>query len=383
MVLRQQSESSSLRNAKGPLAGIRVVEFSSIGPGPFAGMMLSDMGADVVRIERAGRSACDPDDPTARGRHLVSLDLKDPAEVRQALALLDSADVLLEGYRPGVMERLGLGPDIVLERNPRLVYGRVTGWGQEGPLSTSAGHDLNYIALTGALAAIGTPGQIVPPLNLAGDYGGGALYLVVGVLAALLEARRSGEGQVVDAAMCDGAVSMMTLFYQLHGQGKWRTERGSNLLDGGAHFYRVYECSDGKHIAIGAIEPQFYALLREKMGLTDPAFDHQNDESAWPDLAQRLGEIVRLKTRAQWCEILEGTDACVSPVLDLQEAPAHPHLVHRQAFLPQGDRLQPAPAPRFSRTQSAIQSPPPSSCLSVDEVLGRWRAAVSLASAAD
>lgn len=358
----------------GPLRGLRVVEFAGIGPGPFAGMLLSDMGADVVRIDRPGSGGCDPRDFVSRGRRLVRLDLKTADGRDQALALLEHADALIEGFRPGVMERLGLGPDAVAARNPRLVYGRMTGWGQSGPLAHAAGHDINYVSLTGALAAIG-PGEPgpVPPLNLVGDYGGGALYLVVGILAALYEARDSGRGQVIDAAMCDGAASLMTQFFALTAMGRWNETREANLLDGGAHFYRVYPCADGRHLAIGAIEPQFYARLRELAELSDPEFDHQGDPAHWPALRDKLAAIIRTRTRDDWCRLLEGSEACVTPVLAMSEAAAHPHLMARGTFVSTGAHVQPAPVPRFSRTQSAIQGTPPDHAMDIKDLVERWR----------
>lgn len=361
-------------SATGPLRGLRVVEFAGIGPGPFAGMLLSDMGADVVRIDRPGIGGCDPRDFVSRGRRLVRLDLKAADGRDQALALLEHADALIEGFRPGVMERLGLGPDVVAARNPRLVYGRMTGWGQSGPLAHAAGHDINYVSLSGALAAIG-PGDAgpVPPLNLVGDYGGGALYLVVGMLAALYEARDSGRGQVIDAAMCDGAASLMTQFFALAAMGRWNERREANLLDGGAHFYRVYQCADGRHLAIGAIEPQFYARLRELVGLSDPEFDHQGDSAHWPALRDKLAGVIRKRTRDEWCRLLEGSDACVAPVLSMSEAPKHPHLAARGTFIGSETLVQPAPTPRFSRTPAGIQSDPPRDCSTVLDVVGEWR----------
>ncbi len=285
-MLDKSAPHSSVR-ASGPLAGFRIVEFAGIGPGPFACMLLADMGADIVTLDRVGASKIMKGVST-RGRKIVELNLKDKDAVVQVQDLLANADALIEGFRPGVMERLGLGPDVVLARNPRLVYGRMTGWGQEGPLAQAAGHDINYISITGALAAIGPAERPVPPLNLVGDYGGGALYLVVGVLAALLEASRSGKGQVVDAAMCDGAASLMAPFFDLTAMGRWREGRERNLLDGGAHFYGVYECACGNFISIGSIEPQFYALLRKHADLSDPAFDAQMDPKTWPALKQKL-----------------------------------------------------------------------------------------------
>ena len=339
----------------GPLAGLRVVEFAGIGPGPFAAMLLSDMGADVVRIDRPGATRRANDIP-GRGRRSVALDLKNPADVAQALALLGKADALIEGFRPGVMERLGLGPDVVQAANPRLVYGRMTGWGQTGPLAHAAGHDINYIAITGALHAIGTPEGPVPPLNLVGDYGGGSLYLIVGILAALLEAGKSGRGQVVDCAISDNVVNLMATFYGIAAGGGWHDRRAANMLDGGAHFYRTYRCADGKHLSVGAIEPQFYALLRQIAGMTDAAFDAQRDQAAWPDLQEKAAAIFVTKTRDEWTRLLEGTDACVAPVLSLAEAPNHPHLQARGAFVEVDGVRQPAPAPRFSRTPSAVQA---------------------------
>jgi len=367
---------SQAAEARGPLRGLRVVEFKGIGPGPFAAMMLSDMGADVVRVDRAGARPDDPRDITARGRRTVALDLKDAAGVARALDLVAAADVLIEGFRPGVMERLGLGPDAALARNPALVYGRMTGWGQEGPLAHTAGHDINYIAITGALAAIGPKGRKpVPPLNLVGDYGGGALFLVAGVLAAVIEARGSGRGQVVDAAMCDGAASLMAMFLTLAAQGRWVEERGSNLLDGGAPFYTTYECADGGHLAVGPIEPQFYAELCTRAGLTDPAFAKRDDPAGWPALTERLQALFRTRTRAEWCALLEGTDACVAPILTMGEAPSHPHLAARGTFTAVGGMVQPAPAPRFSRTPSTVQGPPAAAPTPVADILAGWRRA--------
>ncbi|HEV3137086.1 MAG TPA: CaiB/BaiF CoA-transferase family protein, partial [Pirellulales bacterium] len=290
-------------SASGPLAGFRIVEFAGIGPGPFACMMLADMGADVVTLDRPGAKK-NQKSSAARGRKVVELDLKEEHARHQTLDLLTHADALVEGFRPGVMERLGLGPDAVLARNPRLVYGRMTGWGQHGPLAQAAGHDINYISVTGALAAIGPKEGPVPPLNLVGDFGGGALYLVVGVLAALLEAKNSGQGQVVDAAMCDGAASLMSMFFDLAAAGRWTADRETNFLDGGAHFYGVYQCACGNFISIGSIEPQFYALLRQLAGLSDPAFEPQMDRHAWPSLRQKLAEIFKTKTREEWCGIM-------------------------------------------------------------------------------
>ena len=340
--------------AGGPLTGIRIVEFAGIGPGPFACMLLADMGAEVVTLDRVGARK-NLKSVSGRGRKVVELDLKDRAAIAQALDLLANADALIEGFRPGVMERLGLGPEVMQARNPRLVYGRMTGWGQEGPLAQAAGHDINYISVTGALAAIGPKEKPVPPLNLVGDFGGGALYLVVGVLAALQEAKKSGKGQVVDAAMCDGAASLMSMFFDMTAIGRGTEGRESNFLDGGAHFYGVYECACGNFISIGSIEPQFYALLRQLAGLTDAGFDAQMDRSAWPGLRQKLIEVFKSKSRDEWCRIMEGTDICFAPILTMAEAPKHPHMAARKIFVERHGGTQPAPAPRFSRTPSAIR----------------------------
>jgi alpha-methylacyl-CoA racemase len=345
-----------MQRASGPLAGIRIVEFAGLGPGPFAAMMLADMGADVVTLSRGEQTLGLRGGVMMRGRRMIIADLKDKACAADVLNLLDGADALIEGFRPGVMERLGFGPDVVTVRNKRLVYARMTGWGQSGPLKDAAGHDINYIALTGALAAIGERDRPVPPLNLVGDYGGGALYLVVGVLAALLEAKRSGQGQVVDVAMCDGAASLMSLFCELASTGRWKDGRESNLLDGGAHFYGTYECKDGEFISLGAIEPQFYAELRRLAGLSDPIFDSQMDPNSWPAMKAKLAEIFRSKTRAEWCAIMEGTDVCFAPVLALSEAKDHPHMAARNIFVTHEGITQPAPAPRFSRTPSEIRT---------------------------
>jgi alpha-methylacyl-CoA racemase len=288
------------------------------------------------------------------------------------LDLLGCADALIEGFRPGVMERLGLGPDVVLARNPKLVYGRMTGWGQEGPLAQAAGHDINYISLTGALAAIGPKERPIPPLNLVGDFGGGALYLVVGVLAALLEASKSGKGQVVDAAMVDGAASLISMFFDLAAMGRWVEGRENNFLDGGAHFYGVYECACGHFISIGSIEPQFYALLRQHAGLSDDAFDAQMDRNAWPTLKDKLEQVFKTKTREEWCKIMEGTDICFAPVLTMAEAPKHPHMAARNIFVERHGVTQPAPAPRFSRTPSVIREPEK---MELGELVGAWNAA--------
>ncbi len=359
--------------AQGPLAGVRVVEFAGIGPGPFCGMLLSDLGADVVRIDRGAGGAGRPADVVGRGRRSIGLNLKDAGDVETALRLIERADGLIEGFRPGVMERLGLGPDVALARNPKLVYGRMTGWGQTGPLAHAAGHDLNYIALTGALHAMGRAGERpTPPLNLIGDYGGGALYLAFGLLAGIIHARARGEGQVVDCAMTDGAASLAAMFFGMRASGLWTDEREANLLDGGAHFYDTYECADGKWISIGSIEPQFYALLLEKTGLSDPAFQAQMDRASWPDLKAKLMDVIKTKTRDEWCEIMEGTDVCFAPVLSMAEAPSHPHNAARGTFVERDGVVQPAPAPRFSKTPGAIQGPPPGPGEHSDGVQSDW-----------
>ena len=344
---------------QGPLSGLKVIEFAGIGPGPFCGMLLSDLGADVVRIDRKGPGRASPADITARGRRSVALDLKNPASIETCLKLMETADAVFEGFRPGVMERLGLGPDVALARNPKLVFGRMTGWGQTGPYANAAGHDMNYIAITGALHAIGTKDKPIPPLNLVGDFGGGALYLAGGLLAGVSSARATGQGQVIDCAMSDGAASLMAMFYGFKAQGAWREERRANLLDGGAHFYDTYQCSDGKWVSIGSIEPQFYALLLEKTGITDPAFAAQMDRNSWEDLRTKLAAVIATKTRDEWCELMEATDVCFAPVLDLDEAPKHAHNQARQTFVEVAGVIQPAPAPRFSATPGQIQGPPP------------------------
>ena len=320
----------------GPLKGIKVLEIASIGPGPFCGMMLSDMGAEILRVDKKNiPSLSGKYDVLGRGRRSVAVDLKKPEGVQAVLRLAEKADVLMEGYRPGVMERLGLGPDVCLERNPKLVYARMTGWGQYGPLAHAAGHDMNYIAISGALAAIGRAGERpVPPLNLVGDFGGGGMLQAFGIVCALLEAQRSGQGQVVDTAMTDGAATLMAMIYGFKASGMWKTEKGSNMLDGGAHFYDTYETKDGKYVAIGSIEPQFYKLLLEKTGLADdPEFRAQMNQRKWPELKEKLAAAFKTKTQDEWTEIMEGTDVCYGPILDMNEAPKHPHNVARKTFI--------------------------------------------------
>ena len=349
----------------GPLHGVTVVEMAAIGPCPFAAMLLADMGATVIRIDRLPGPRRPVDDYTAndtlvdRGRESVALDLKQPEGVAIALDIIARADILIEGFRPGVMERLGLGPEPCRLRNPGLVYGRMTGWGQTGPLAQAAGHDLNYVALSGALHAMGSADRPpAPPLNLVGDYGGGALYLALGVIAALFDAARTGLGQVVDAAMVDGAASLMTMMYSLKSRGKWRTERQANVIDGGAHFYGTYECADGKYLALGAIEPQFYRELIARCEISDPAFDAQWNEAEWPALRTHMAALLRTRTRDAWCELLEGTDACVAPVLDMDEAPRHPQMRARGTFVETAGVVRPGPAPRFERPALPVLPPP-------------------------
>jgi alpha-methylacyl-CoA racemase len=355
---------------------VRVVELAGIGPGPHACMLLTDLGAEVLRIDRPGGGVLRLSGPDvlARGRRTVVVDLKQPSAAEVVLRLVESADVLLEGNRPGVTERLGVGPEVCLARNPRLVYARMTGWGQDGPWASHVGHDINYAGLTGALAAIGEPGRKpVPPLNLVADFGGGSLYCVVGILAALVERSVSGRGQVVDAAMVDGASSLLAMFYAMQAGGGWSPARGSNLLDGGAPFYDTYECADGEYVAVGALEPQFFAELVEVLGLQDAP--GQADVTRWPELRALLAESFASKSRDEWAAVFEGRPACVTPVLRLDEAPAHPHLAARQTVVEVDGVLQPAPAPRFSRTEAAV--PPPAALdetawqdwgFSVDEV---------------
>lgn len=355
----------------GPLNGFKIIEFAGIGPGPLCGTFLGDMGADVIRIDRPNADPALSPGASGRSRRSIALDLKKPAAIDIALSLVESADALIEPYRPGVMERLGLGPDICLAKNPKLVYGRMTGWGQEGPLANSAGHDLNYIALTGVLNAIGRKDDVpVPPLNLVGDFGGGTMLLAFGLVCGLLETSRSGKGQVVDAAMIDGASMLMATIYGMHAMGGWTTQREDNLLDGAAHFYRCYECKDGKAVSIGSIEPQFYQLLREKLGLADDqSFDPQMDKSSWEALGDKLAVCFKEKTRDEWCDIMEGTDICFAPVLDLEEAPKHPHNVVRGGFVQVDNQMQPAPAPRFSRTQAKVEKGTPKIGGDTDDVL--------------
>jgi alpha-methylacyl-CoA racemase len=348
----------------GPLHGVRIVEIAGIGPGPFCGMMLADMGADVIRVDRpAGRAAGTGQPPSAdvltRGRRSIAVDLKTEEGVEVVLALAERADGLIEGFRPGVAERLGIGPEPCHARNSRLVYGRMTGWGQTGSCAPMAGHDINYIALAGALWPIGRRDEPpVPPLNLIGDFGGGGMLLAFGMVCALFEAQRSGRGQVVDAAMVDGAAVLTAMIHGFRAAGDWVDERQSNLIDGGAHFYGVYETADGGYVSIGSIEPQFYAELVRLVGIDAEDLPPQNDRAAWPAMRERLAEVFRTRTRDEWCRLLDGTDVCFAPVLSMDEAPHHPHNAGRRTFVEVAGVMQPAPAPRFSRTPGAVHRPP-------------------------
>ena len=362
-----------------PLTGLRVVEFTHMVMGPTCGMVLADMGAEVIRVDRAqsvrgGDPQHPPVDIMNRGRRSIGVDLKHPDGVETVLRLVEGADALIEGFRPGVAERLGIGPDECLERNPALVYGRMTGWGQDGPYAASAGHDINYIALSGTLHSIGRAGgPPVPPLNLVGDFGGGGMLMAFGVACALVEAANSGQGQVVDTAMVDGASVLATFIHGLTAMGMWQEERGTNLLDTGAHFYDVYETADGRYVSIGSIEPQFYAELLRLTGLdSDPDMAQQMNRPRWPELKGRLSAVFKTKTRDQWCELMEGTDVCFAPVLSPSEAPDHPHNQARGTYVEVAGIRQPAPAPRFSRTPGAISRPPSHPGQHTDEVLGEW-----------
>jgi alpha-methylacyl-CoA racemase len=359
--------------ASGPLVGVKIVEFAGIGPGPFCGMLLADLGADVVRIDRAESAGRGHPDLANRGKRSIAVDLKKPEGVEAALSLIEKADGLLEGFRPGVMERLGVGPDVALKRNPRLVYGRMTGWGQTGPWSQMAGHDIDYIALTGALHTMGRKDEPpAPPLNLVGDFGGGALYLAFGLLAGIIEAKSSGKGQVVDCAMIDGAASLMTMFYNMRAVGMWSADRDANLLDGGAHFYDTYTCADGKWLAVGSIEPQFHAELVKGLGLPADTFGMYMDRAKWPEFSQRIADVVKTKTRDEWMKVFDGTDACVAPVLSMDEAPKHPHNADRKTFVEAFGVIQPNAAPRFSRTAGAVNGAPAIAGKHSNDVLESW-----------
>ena len=365
---------------KGPLSGYRIIEIAGIGPGPFAAMMLADMGAEVIRVERAqsvkgAAPATAHWDTLLRGRKNIAIDLKNPQGVEALLQLVEKADAIIEGFRPGVMERLGIGPTECAKRNPKIVFGRMTGWGQDGPYAPLAGHDINYIALAGALAHFSRAGEApVPPLNMVGDFGGGGMFLAFGVVCALLETQKSGKGQVIDAAMIDGSATLMSMFWAMKSIGMFNENApGTNLLDTGAHFYDVFQCQDDKYISIGSIEPQFYALLLEKTGLTnDPAFAKQMDPSQWPTLKAKLQDVIKQKTQAQWCAIMEGTDVCFAPVLTMTEATQHPHHSARNTFIDIAGVTQPAPAPRFSRTSPETPTPPAHAGQHSTQILNEW-----------
>ncbi|HVN43579.1 MAG TPA: CaiB/BaiF CoA-transferase family protein [Steroidobacteraceae bacterium] len=343
----------------GPLTGLRVVELEGIGPAPYCGMLLADLGADVVSVTRKSSARSRAGQVSERGKRSIALNLKEAEGIEAVFKLCERADVLIEGFRPGVMERLGLGPEACWARNPKLVYGRMTGWGQDGPLAQAAGHDINYISLSGALHAIGRAGERpVPPLNLAGDFGGGAMFLAFGVMAAVFEAQRSGKGQVIDVSMVEGSASLMHMMYSFLAMGMWRDERGVNMLDGAAHFYDTYETKDGKYVSVGSIEPQFYKLLVELSGVDAAEFSSQMDVRQWPALKEKLAAAMRTKTRDEWCALMEGTDVCFAPVLSLKEAPEHPHNRSRGTFLSLEGVTQPAPAPRFSRSHAATPRAP-------------------------
>ncbi len=362
----------------GPLAGVKIVELAGIGPGPMCAMLLADLGAKVIRIDRPipanlGLPKPPEMDLVLRNRPKVQLDLKDAAGLGHAMRFIESADALIEGFRPGVAERIGLGPEACLAVNPRLIYGRVTGWGQTGPLAHTAGHDLNYIALTGALHALGRAGQApTPPMNLVGDYGGGALFLALGIACALVETSRSGQGQVLDAAIVDGAAALMTPFFGLRAAGLFSDRRGTNHLDSGAYFYDVYECADGEWISVAPIEGKFHDQLLGIMGIETQGLPPQMDPSGWPQMHELLARRFKEKTRAHWCKLLEGTDACVAPVLDIADAPHHPHMKARGTFVEVNGIVQPGPTPRFSRTIPDLPASPDAKPLTIDEALAYW-----------
>jgi alpha-methylacyl-CoA racemase len=359
--------------AMGPLTGIKIIEIKGIGPGPYAGMLLADMGAEVTVVERSstpGGISLPPDfDCNSRGKKSIALNLKTKEGIEALLKLVEQSDAIFEGFRPGVAERLGIGPEVCMARNPKIVYGRITGWGQTGPLAHAAGHDINYISITGSLAAIGREDSPVPPLNLIGDYAGGSHFLVMGMLAALLEAKTSGKGQIIDAAITDGSASLMSMFYSMDALGIWGPKRASNLLDGATHFYDVYKTLDGKFVSIGSIEPQFYAQLIEQLQLNPAEFSGQGNANEWPVLKEKIAAAFKTKTQAQWCDIMEGSDVCFAPVLDYREAVAHPHNIARKTYIEIAGQVQPAPAPRFSRTVSEVQFSPRKAGVDTQSVL--------------
>lgn len=361
----------------GPLKGAKMVEIGSIGPGPFCAMMLADMGAEIIRIDRKNKPPIsflsEKNEIMNRGRKSIAIDIKKSEGVETVLQLIEKADALIEGFRPGVMERLGLGPDVCFKKNPKLIYGRMTGWGQTGPLAHAAGHDINYISLSGALHAIGRRGdKPLPPLNLVGDFGGGGMFLAFGIACALFEAQKSGQGQVVDAGMVDGSAVLMSHTYSFLAGGFWEDKCGVNILDTGAYFYETYETADNKWISIGSIEPKFYALLLQKAEINDSDFNEQMDQQKWPELKEKIAKVFKSKTRDEWCEIMEGTDVCFAPVLSMTEAKNHPHNVARKTFVEIDGVTQAAPAPRFSRTKAEIQSPPPKHGEHTESALSEW-----------
>jgi alpha-methylacyl-CoA racemase len=362
----------------GPLAGVKIVELAGIGPGPFAGMLLSDMGADIVRIDRAGQvnpAVFDKPnlEPLYRGRRSIGVDLKNPEGVELVLRLVEGADALFEGFRPGVTERLGLGPDVCLARNPKLVYGRMTGWGQDGPMAQAAGHDINYIALAGALAHFGRAGdKPTPPINLVGDFGGGGMFMAFGLVCGILEAQQSGKGQVIDVAMVDGTASLMSMMWGLKQIGAWKEQHGTNVLDTGAPFYDTYETKDGKYVALGSLEPQFYAELLARLGLTDAGLPAQMDATGWETLRTTFTDLFKTKTRAEWDELLLGSDACYAPVLTMSEATNDAHMKARNTIIERDGVPQPAPAPRFSRTAGEVRRSAPWPGQHTDEALAEW-----------
>jgi len=378
MASDQSSVGTSESASTGPLAGLRVIEIAGLGPGPFCAMVLADLGAEVIRLEptkmpAAGVGAVDRRQVLTRGRQALGVDLKDQRGIELVLRMVEHADVLLEGFRPGVVERIGLSPTVCLERNPRLIYGRITGYGREGPLAAEAGHDINYLSIAGVLGAIGRRGEApVPPLNLVADFGGGGMLLAMGVLAAVYERTHSDRGQVVDAAMVDGAALLTTMIHEIRSLSLWHDERGTNSMDTGSHYYNVYETSDGEYLSVGAMEPRFYQSFMKGLGFPEQGIPPQADESQWEPLTRRVAEIVRSRTRSEWLDTFDGTDACVSPVLSLGEAPTHPHNKERGTFIEVGGVTEPAPAPRFSRTPPQVPSPPPGPGVHATEALLRW-----------
>ncbi len=360
----------------GPLAGVKIIEMKGIGPGPYAGQLMADLGAEIIVVERASKpnSIAPPSamDVNSRGKKSIALDLRKPEGLEVLLKLVESADVIFEGSRPGVAEKLGFGPDVCMARNPKIIFGRMTGWGQTGTLAHSAGHDYNYISLTGAAAAVGTKDQPLPPLNLVGDYAGGSLFLVVGILSALLEVQKSGKGQVIDSAITDGSAHLMSMFYTMSKLGAWNTNRESNMLDGGVPYYCAYETADGKHVSVGPIEPQFFAEMVQKAGMPESFIQDQNNPAKWGEIKATMVETFKSKTRDEWVEIFEGSDACVAGILDFKEAVDHPHNKSRETYIDVNGEMQPAPAPRFSRTECAVPAAPSAEGADTKAVLADW-----------